>query len=167
MMDLEGSSFCPDPATGVDLLPLIVTAASPSETRRWQVLMASTGMWVCRPGEEVQSHEVPTIHVHVEEDMAWLTWVRPTRDLRALSDQLKRWWWETQEQVELNGNRPDDVSRFELHQRMLSGLYSRGFETGGVFGNLRWLEFRDRDWRIIADSSALIVRRVSSGEGLD
>lgn len=166
-MDLEGSSFCPEPSTGIPLVPLIVTASSPSQTRRWQVLMASTGMRVRRPDDELQNHELPAIHVHVEDAEVWLTWVRPSEDLTTLRDSLKRWWWEAQDWVERTGNTPHSVARFELHQRLLAGLYDRGFEPIGRTGNVHWLEFQDKDWRTIADVVALVVRRVSSGESLD
>lgn len=149
------------------LIPAVVTAADEAQTRRWQVLLASTGIRVCRPDEELEGHELPAIHIHIEDAEAWLTWVRPASDLNTLRNSLKQWWWETQDWVERNGNQPHDVARFELHQRLLAGLYHRGFEPTGRSGNLHWLEFQERDWRTTADVIALIVRRVSAGESLD
>ena len=98
-MDLDGSCPYPDPSTGFTLPPLIVTASSPSQTRRWQVLLASTGMRVARPAEVLSGDELPALHAHIESHDAWLTWVRPAEGIAALEVALKRWWWSADAQL--------------------------------------------------------------------
>ena len=142
--------------------PLIVTAWSPEQTRRWPVLLASTGLRIARPGEELRDGDLPAIHVHIEPYDAWLTRVCPAEDHAAFEESLKRWWWSADAWLERTGRRSEDVERFEGYARMLSGLFNLGWGPVGEPGNVKWLEFTDRaqplDWRIVADAIAAAVR---------
>lgn len=142
--------------------PLVVTAWSTEQTRRWPVLLASVGLRIARPGEELRGADLPALHVHIEPHDAWLSWIRPAGDRDAYEQSLRCWWWSADAWLEGTGRRPADVARFEGYARLLSALFQLGWEPAGEPGNLRWLEFTERgrplDWRIVADSIAAVVR---------
>lgn len=154
---------------GVDPLPLVATAHTPEETRRWQVLLASKEMWVLRPGETPGRH-ARLIGVHVEPHDVWLSWIEPATDLGWLQRRLDHRWELNELWLDQHGRMPAHVERHHAWGRMLSNLADRGYAMVDGPGNIRWLNFTARDqhidWRLKADIIAELVWRESAGVGI-
>lgn len=148
---------------GVDPIPVVVTADSPEQTRRWQVLLASKELRVLRDGEHPPGR---VISVHVEPHDVWVSWVRPAEDITALWDRLEKRWHNNELWLDQNGRQDRHVELHHAWGRMLHGLADRGYTMVANPGDIRWLEFTTRDqhidWRLKADIVAELVWRASA-----
>jgi hypothetical protein len=146
---------------------VVVTADSPGETRRWQVLLASKKLNVLR-GAAPAGGGAPVISIHVEHHDVWLSWVQPAEDVRALRESLRARWDNCELWLEQNGRLEQHVERHEEWGRMLHGLAELNYAMVTRPGNIRWIRFTTHDqaidWRLKADIIAELVWRESAGE---
>ena len=155
------------PPDGALPIPVIVTAESPEETRRWQVLLASKELNVLREPAPAGGG-VPVISVHIEHHDVWLSWVQPAADPAALWEKLRTRWDNCEMWLDEHGRMEHHVERHQAWGRMMHGLAERGYSMVTRPGNIRWLQFTKRDqgidWRLKADVIAELVWRESAGE---
>jgi hypothetical protein len=148
-------------------IPLVVTAESPEETRRWQVLLASKKLNVLR-GSAPAGGGVPVISIHVEHHDVWLSWVQPAANPAELRESLRERWKTCEMWLDQNGRLEQHVERHEAWGRMLHGLAELDYAMVTRPGNVRWIRFTTRDqaidWRLKADIIAELVWRESAGE---
>lgn len=142
--------------------PLIVTAWSSEQTRRWPVLLASVGLRVARPEDVLRREDMPALHVHIDSHDVWLTKVVPTAGRCEWEQSMEDWWQKVHRWLDCNGrNDSSTVERFNGYAEVLSGLFEFGWEP--LRGNdiLTWVEFPDHsgrpDWRMVADTIAAVV----------
>ena len=136
---------------GVAPIPVVVTAETAAETKRWRVLLASKEL-------RVEHHDV------------WLSWIQPTDDPVALRQRLMERWQNGELWLDQHGRMEHHVERHRAWGRMLHGLAELGYTMVDKPGNIRWLQFTTRDehidWRLKADVIADLVWRESAGAGI-
>lgn len=147
------------------LIPIVVTAPTPQLCRRWQVLLASTGMRVYRPGESYAMHELPAIAVHIEPHDVWMSWALPddprpeVLEMAIKCRATAEAWRARREAPEWNSE------RIAAWDRWFGTLRDMGFHVPGGPGDVGWLEFSERDstidWRDVAESAAIWVEHES------
>jgi len=156
-----------DPPDGVLPIPLVVTAESPEETRRWQVLLASKQLNVLR-GPAPAGGGAPVISIHVEHHDVWLSWVQPAEDVRALRESLRRRREYNELWLDQHGRMEHHVAKNQAWGRIMDSLADLGYAMVTRPGNILWLQFTKRDqsidWRLKADVIAELVWRESIGE---
>ena len=155
---------------GVAPIPVVVTAETAAETKRWRVLLASKELRVLRDSDIPDQPTAPVISVHVEHHDVWLSWIQPTDDPVALRQRLMERWQNGELWLDQHGRMEHHVERHRAWGRMLHGLAELGYSMVDKPGNIRWLQFTTRDehidWRLKADIIADLVWRESAGAGI-
>ena len=149
--------------SGEALIPIVVTSADEAATRRWQVLLASNGMRIYRPGNEFLHSELPAIAVRVEAADVWMSWTVPDLDtpvINKLVDEiqaLSTGWAD-------RPNAPERTAeRYAMWKRWEVAMLAAGFALPGFPGDVRWISFTEAgpDWRTVADTAAAVIREES------
>jgi len=155
------------PPAGVLPIPLVVTAETPEETRRWQVLLASKQLNVLR-GAAPAAGGVPVISTHIEHHDVWMSWVQPAEDVHALRESLRRRRESNEQWLDQHGRMEHHVTKNQAWGRIMDSLADLGYAMVTRPGGIRWLQFtvrdQDIDWRLKADIIAELVWREGAGE---